>query len=114
VALANSIEIAQGLEVNSNKMTANIGATLGLPMAEAVSAALAQKIGRDASHKLLRKATAEAANENVHLGTVLKRLSDVTMYLNEAEIDRLLTPAEYLGSSERFIARVLRNSDARH
>ena len=58
-ALARSIEIADGLKVDAKRMASNLDAMLGLAQAEAVSAALAQKVGRLAAHEILRKATVQ-------------------------------------------------------
>ena len=111
-ALAYSIEIAKGLQVFPDRMQANLDAQLGLTMSEAVSAALAPKIGRATAHDLLRTATSRAAEERRHLGQILKQTPEVTAHLSNAEIDRLLEPRNYLGSAARFIARVLGEPDA--
>jgi adenylosuccinate lyase len=39
-------------------------------------------------------------------------MPEVTAHLNDAEIDRLLDPCEYLGSAQHFIRRVLGDPDA--
>ena len=111
-ALARSIEIAEGLKVDKNRMASNLDAMLGLPQSEAVSAALAPKVGRSAAHKILVKATLQAKETNQHLSSILKSISEVTKHLTHAEIDRLLQPREYLGSAKHFIDRVLGESDA--
>ena len=112
-ALAYSVEIAQGLEVNAARMQSNFDDQLGLPLAEAVNAALAPKLGRAAAHDLLRKATQRSAKEKRSLAGVLKELPDITAHLNDEELDRLLDPRNYLGSAQRFIARVLGETDER-
>ena len=111
-ALARSIEIAEGLEADPTRMASNMDALLGLPQSEAVSVALAPKIGRAAAHEVLRKATLQASSTNQHLSNVLKTFPEVTKHLTPEAIDRLLQPREYLGSTQRFIQRVLRESDA--
>lgn len=106
-ALAYSIDIVEGLQINPNRMKANLDAALGLPMSEAVSVALTTKIGRVAAHALLRDATSLAWKENRQLADVLKQSAEVTAHLSDAEIGRLLDPGNYLGSAQRFIARIL-------
>lgn len=110
-ALAYSIEIAEALETNAARMQANFDALLGVTLAEAVSAALAPKIGRSAAHEFLREATTRAMDERRHLGDVLKQMPEVTAHLNGEEIDRLMEPRAYLGCAERFVARVLGDAD---
>jgi len=111
-ALSRSIEIADGLEVHRARMRANLDAMLGLPLSEAVSLALAPKIGRTAAHAIVRKASSEAVRTNQPLGTILRTIPEVVEHLSENEIQRLMDPAEYLGSARRFIERVLGDSDA--
>jgi 3-carboxy-cis,cis-muconate cycloisomerase len=100
--------------VNAERMRSNFEALLGLTMSEAVSAALAPKIGRATVHELLRKATARAASEKRHLGEIIKLLPEFTAQLSSEEIDRLMDPRAYLGSATRFIERVLGEKDAGH
>jgi 3-carboxy-cis,cis-muconate cycloisomerase len=111
-ALAYSIEIAQGLQVDAARMRSNLDGLLGLPLSEAVNAALAPKVGRFAAHELLRTATHRAAEEKRNLGEILKELPQVTAHLTDADIDRLLEPSAYLGSAQRFVSRVLGEPDA--
>ena len=92
-------------------MKSNMDGLLGLPMSEAVSAALAPKVGRSAAHDLLRKAAQRAAAEKRNLAGILKQLPEVAAHLSNEEIDRLLDPGAYLGSAQRFIARVLGEAD---
>jgi 3-carboxy-cis,cis-muconate cycloisomerase len=110
--VAYSIEIAEGLTVDAARMNANFDALLGITMAEAVAAVLAPKIGRAAAHDLLRKATARAAEENRHLGDILKQMPEIAGHLGGDDIERLMEPRAYLGSAQRFIDRVLGGADA--
>lgn len=110
-ALAYSTEIVRGLKVDAARMQSNLDGQLGLPMSEAVSVALATKLGRSAAHELLRKATQRSATEKRRLAAVLKDWPEVTAHLKAEEIDRLLDPRNYLGSAQLFIARVLGESD---
>ncbi len=111
-ALDRSIEIAEGLHVDSARMASNLEAMHGLPLSESVNAALASKLGRSAAHEVIRKAVLQAQETGQHLSTILKSLPVVTDHLTHAEIDRLLQPREYLGSTQVFIGRVLGDPDA--
>ena len=106
-SVAYAIDIAQGLKVDARRMQANLDASLGLPLSEAVSTALTPKIGRLAAHDLLRKAADRAQTEHRRLCDVLKQMPEVKAQLSDAEIDELLDARNYLGSAQRFIARVL-------
>jgi len=111
-ALAHSIEIAEGLEVDAARMAANLDARLGLTQSEAVAVAMTGKIGRIAAHSLLETAAGRAAATGQHLSVVLKSMPEVTAHLDGEDIERLLDPREYLGSAARFIHRVLEDADA--
>lgn len=113
-ALLYAIEIAEELTINAARMQENLDALLGVNLSEAVASALAPKIGRDAAHAILRKATTDALKERQHLRIVLRRLTEVAAHLSGEEIDRLLEPHAYLGSAQRFIAQVLGEHDAQH
>jgi len=111
-ALAYSVQLAEGLQVDVARMQSNLQGMLGLPMAEAVSVALARKIGRAEAHELLRTASQRAVEQKRQLGAVLKETPEVAAHLSSAEIDRLLDPRNYLGSAPKFIARLLGDANA--
>ncbi len=60
-ALRAVADIAEGLEVDAERMRANLDISQGLIMAEAVSVALAKKIGKQEAHKLVEEACKKAA-----------------------------------------------------
>jgi 3-carboxy-cis,cis-muconate cycloisomerase len=111
-ALAYAIEIADAMRVNQRRMEDNFDALRGTTMAESISAALAMKIGRLRAHELLREATERANANKLHLRTVLKNMPEVSSELTDERIDQLMEPRAYLGSAQRFIDRVLGESDA--
>ncbi len=106
-ALAYAAEIAETLEVHKDKMRGNFDSLLGLPMAEAISIALASKLGKARSHEMVRDAARRAEQTGKHLAEILKQTPEVTLHLTAAEIDSLLDPLRYLGSTQQFINRVL-------
>ena len=70
-ALAAIVDIAEGLEVDAARMRVNLDATDGLIMAEAVTMALAEKIGKSDAHHLIEAASKKAVAEKKHLRDVL-------------------------------------------
>ena len=84
---------------------------LGLPLSEAVSTAIAPEVRRSTAHDLLRNAAQCAAEEKRSLAIILKQLPQVTAHLGDEEINRLLEPRAHLGSAQRFISRVLGETD---
>jgi 3-carboxy-cis,cis-muconate cycloisomerase len=106
-ALAQLIAIMEGLEVDTARMRANLDATHGLILAEAVSAALVPALGRAAAHALIEEACKVAVKHRQPLRIVLEQNAQVTKHLSKADLRRLLNPANYLGASGEFVDRVL-------
>lgn len=106
-ALQQALLVVPGLEVNAARMRANLELTQGLVLAEAVSIALAQKIGRDAAHHLIEQCCKQAVREGVHLRAVLGANAEVSAQLSADELDRLLDAAHYLGQARRWVERAV-------
>ena len=105
--------VVHGLQVNPMKMRSNIDVTRGLVMAEAVSLALAQHIGKEAAHHLLEEACTLAVNTNSHLIDVLKADKECTTHLSAIEIERLFDSLAYTGQSSAFVEKVLATHEHR-
>lgn len=106
-ALQQALLVVPGLEVDAARMRANLELTQGLVLAEAVSIALAQKIGRDAAHHLIEQCCKQAVCEGAHLRTVLGANAEVSAQLSADELDRLLDAAHYLGQARRWVERAV-------
>ncbi len=106
-AMADAIA---NLDVDAARMRANLEATRGQVLAEAVQMALAPALGRDAAHALVAGACRTAASNQRHLRDVLGADPDVRAVLNDTGLAALFDPAGYLGSSDLYIARVLDRS----
>jgi 3-carboxy-cis,cis-muconate cycloisomerase len=106
-ALAAIVDIAEGLEVDVARMGANLDATRGLIMAEAVTMRLAEKIGKNEAHHLVEAASKQAVSSKEHLRDVLTSDSKVTAHLSANDIAGLFEPAAYQGVSQTLIDRLL-------
>ncbi|WP_390891754.1 3-carboxy-cis,cis-muconate cycloisomerase [Ectopseudomonas guguanensis] len=106
-ALQQALLVVPGLEVDATRMCANLELTQGLVLAEAVSIALAQKIGRAAAHHLIEQCCKQAVREGIHLRAVLGANAEVSAQLSAAELDRLLDAAHYLGQARRWVERAV-------
>jgi 3-carboxy-cis,cis-muconate cycloisomerase len=111
-ALAAIVDIAEGLEVDVARMRRNLDATHGLIMAEAVTMALAEKIGKSDAHHLIEAASRKAVSEQRHLRDVLTSDSKVTAQLGADRIAGLFEPMAYQGVSQALIDRLLASLDA--
>jgi 3-carboxy-cis,cis-muconate cycloisomerase len=106
-ALAGIVDIAEGLEVDAARMRVNLDATDGLIMAEAVTFALAEKIGKGDAHHLIEAASKKAVAGKQHLRDVLKADAKVTSLLGADQIEKLFDPMAYQGVSQSLIDRLL-------
>jgi 3-carboxy-cis,cis-muconate cycloisomerase len=106
-ALLHTRSIAEGLEVDAERMRRNLGADGGLLMAEAAMMALAPLVGRAEAHHLVERACAVALAERIDLARALAREPAVAAHLDEAALAGLTDPRGYLGSAGAFIDRVL-------
>lgn len=106
-ALQQALLVADGLEVDAARMARNLDLTQGLVLAEAVSIALAQRLGRETAHHLLEQCCKRAVVEQRHLRAVLGDEPQVTAELSAEELDRLLDPAYYLGQAQAWVERAV-------
>lgn len=106
-ALQQALIAVPGLEVDTARMRENLEQTRGLVLAEAVSIALAQRIGRDAAHHLVEQCCRRAIAEQRHLRAVLGDTAEICAQFSCAELDGLLDPACYLGQARRWVERAV-------
>ena len=95
------------LVVDSDRMAANLRQAGGLIAAEAVAMALADTLGKHRAHQLVQNAAARAIQDQRPLAEILAEDPDVSGRWTRAELNRLLDPAQYLGSAEALVERVL-------
>jgi 3-carboxy-cis,cis-muconate cycloisomerase len=112
-ALAAIVDIAEGLEVDTTRMRANLDATGGLIMAEAVTFALAEKIGKSEAHHLIEVASKKAVAARKHLRDVLSAEPKVISHLGAAQLAKLFEPMAYQGVSQTLIDRLLASLDSK-
>jgi 3-carboxy-cis,cis-muconate cycloisomerase len=110
-ALAAIVDIAEGLEVDAVRMRANLDATGGLIMAEAVTFALAEKIGKSEAHHLMEAASKKAVAGKKHLRDVLAKDPKVSAHLSADKLTKLFEPMAYQGASQALIDRLLASLD---
>jgi 3-carboxy-cis,cis-muconate cycloisomerase len=112
-AIAAVVEIAEGLEVDVARMRANLDVTHGLIMGEAVTFALAEKMGKSAAHHLVEAASKKAVAEKRHLLNVLASDPKVTAQLDPDRIAEVFDPGSYHGVSQALIDRLLASLEGR-
>jgi 3-carboxy-cis,cis-muconate cycloisomerase len=95
-AAACVADVVEGLDVDVERMAANLRLTDGAIVSERLALVLAARLGRAEAHELLADATAT--------GDLRSVLADE---LPGMDVDELLDPLEYLGSAELFVDRAL-------
>jgi 3-carboxy-cis,cis-muconate cycloisomerase len=100
-------ELLGGLIVDPARMSANLRAAGGLPLAEHVTSLLAGTLGRADAHDLVAEASARAVSAGVPLRDVLLGRRQSAERLEAAgispeQIDEALDPASYLGAAAQF------------
>jgi 3-carboxy-cis,cis-muconate cycloisomerase len=100
-AAAAAADAVTGLEVDAERMRANLAASGGRVVAERISFALTPRLGRRRAHEIV----AEAASAPSFREALL---ADARTGLTADELDSLLDPAGYLGAAGMLVDRALR------
>ena len=106
-AAAAMRECTEGLQVHPERMSANLGATDGLLLAENVTTMVAEKLGRLEAHELVERASRRTLEHGSSLREELMADPTLREALSSEEIDAALDPTRYLGSAEAFVDRAL-------
>lgn len=110
-SLQHAHVVISGLEVNTDRMRANLDLSGGLVVAEAVMMALAPVLGRQAAHHAVYDACREAIDSGTSLATALHRHPEVVDVLGAPRIDELCEPTGYLGSARAMTRTVIAAAD---
>jgi 3-carboxy-cis,cis-muconate cycloisomerase len=106
-AVSHVREALATIEVEPDRMRANLDATGGAIMAEALTMALAPHLGRREAYRLVQSLVERSRSEGRELRAVARDDDRVRSVLSAAAIDGAFDPAAYLGSTETFIDRAL-------
>jgi 3-carboxy-cis,cis-muconate cycloisomerase len=106
-ALANIGQIVAGLDVNRERLAANLDATHGLILGEAVMLALGDRIGRLDAHRRVEAVSKAAVRDGQTLFDALCADAEIMQHLSPDELKRLLDPAHYVGSAHAYVDAVL-------
>ncbi|MGE5222037.1 MAG: 3-carboxy-cis,cis-muconate cycloisomerase [Omnitrophica WOR_2 bacterium] len=104
-ALRHALWLFENLQVDETRMQANVCASNGLMLAEALTMALSQTMERSEAAQLVGEASRTAASQNRHLLDVVQEKTSAPL-----DWDSLRNEANYLGSANEFIDRVLQEA----
>jgi 3-carboxy-cis,cis-muconate cycloisomerase len=100
-------EALEGLQVHTDRMRENLGATGGLLLSEHVTKIVAERLGRLEAHELVEAASHRTLESGRSLREELLAEPALQEALSPGEIDAALDPARYLGSAQLFVERAL-------
>jgi 3-carboxy-cis,cis-muconate cycloisomerase len=106
-ALAQITTIVADIEVNEDRLAANLALTHGLILGEAVMLALGDAVGRLDAHALVEHASKDALASGQTLYDALSADTRVTQHLSSSQLRALLDPANYAGQAHAFVDAVL-------
>jgi 3-carboxy-cis,cis-muconate cycloisomerase len=103
-ALTQLSAVVASLEVDDERMAANLELTQGSILAEAVMLALGRRTGRERAHELMTGVTRDAARRGIHLRVALREHPEASAVLGESELEALLETSAYLGEASALAA----------
>ncbi|GAA2809903.1 lyase family protein [Kitasatospora paracochleata] len=103
-AAHTAAELAEGLQVDPERMRANLELTGGQMVSERIAAVLAPTLGRAAARNLLSAASAEAARNGVPLAEVLAGSG----LLSAERVAALCDPTAYTGAAGALVDRAVK------
>jgi 3-carboxy-cis,cis-muconate cycloisomerase len=99
--------VVSELQIDGDAMLKNLQRSRGQIMAEAVATGLVERLGRADAYRIVEQACAKAAADGIELRDALASDARVTQVLPISDLEWLLNPRNYLGSSEKLIDRIL-------
>jgi 3-carboxy-cis,cis-muconate cycloisomerase len=95
------------LEVDPERMRANLELSDGLVMAEALATALGASLGRATAQELAQAASRLAVADRTSLAQAAAQMPEIVDALGQEGIAAALEPGAYLGVTEQLIERAL-------
>jgi 3-carboxy-cis,cis-muconate cycloisomerase len=106
-ALRQARSLLEGLEVDAQRMRANLDLTRGLVMSEAVMMGLGRHIGREYAHDLVYDLCRHALARDQPLIELLAAHPEISAHVDRPALERMCDPASYLGEAGAMVDRVL-------
>ena len=100
--------VLDGLVINRAAIRRNLALLQGINMAESVMIELTRKgMNRQDAHERVRVASMQALAENRSLLGVLSVDREVMRYCSKPELEKLLNPDSYIGTSVQQVERAI-------
>jgi 3-carboxy-cis,cis-muconate cycloisomerase len=108
-AAHTAVELAAGLEVDADRMRANVDLTGGQIVSERIAALLAPRLGKAAAKRLLSDASDAARKTDRLLGEVLLEAPELSGVFSPEELRGLCAPDNYTGAAGALVDTALRD-----
>lgn len=105
--VSKTAELVRTLIVHRDRMMRNIENVNGTLMAERIMLKLAEKIGRQEAHELIREIAMASVDSGKSFREMLLESTIVTDNLGQKAVEKLLDPTSYIGHSEEITERVV-------
>lgn len=99
--------LLEGLDVDADRMAANVATQHGYVLSEPVMRALSARLGKHVAHELVHAATMRGLDEGIDLGDALIRDPLIAAHLDRDDLTSLLDPHNALGAAPVLVDRVL-------
>jgi len=106
-ALAQTRLLVEGLEVDADRMRANLDLTRGMIVSEAVMMRLGPQLGRQRAHDLVYDICRKVASTGDSLLDLLARETEISTHFTRPQLAQMCEPQNYLGLAGEMIDRVL-------
>jgi adenylosuccinate lyase len=100
--LTHGEDMAKNMTVDPGRMKTNLDLLKGLLLSESVMIALGKKIGKQSAHEVIYEDAMKSMKDAVDFKQVLMEDVRVSQHLTRSEIDRLLSPEDYIGLAPRM------------
>lgn len=105
--------LLSNLQVNKERMQANILATNGFIHAEAVMLRLAKRVGKQTAHTLIYNISMQAQTHGLNFKQALLQNAEINSALSRDEIDGLFDLTQSAGLCEQMVEQVIAQISAR-
>lgn len=106
-----TIKVMNNLIFYEDNIEANLNLTNGLIMAERLMAELTRKgMGKLTAYGVVRKCAITAKREDKLLSELILADDDASKFLTKEDVEEIMDPHTYLGSSDTIISELLENS----
>ena len=106
-----TIKLMSNLVFYDENIERNLNYTNGLIMAERLMAELTRAgMGKQTAYGIVRKNAIKANKEKLLLGELILEDEEVTKYLNQDDVDKIMDPHTYTGSIETIIDELIEDS----